>query len=1134
MQRETKVSKWCETILEAGWLLALTLIPIYFNLLSARHFEPDKATTLRSIVLIMVAVALIRVLEKVRVQPIPATPESPPEQLAVNPIAQLWKRLNSMPMLLPVLFYSAVFIIATIFSVVPRTSVMGSYQRLQGTYTNLSYVILFFIMIATIRRREQLERLITVTLITGLMVSFYGVVQHNGLDPLPWKGDVVTRVASTMGNAIFVAAYLIMVVPLALYRVVTGINDIRKAPPPNQPSADIGWAFAYSILIIGTMSLLVAAIKFGSVVRVADFRYWWVFPGAVIVSTALWVLPTLRMQWSDQKQPGGFSKLAELAPGLLFGGYIFLLAPTFLVSSNTGKQQIDESMAQGPSWWVWLLISIGAVIVFYIVAFSLPRQVGQQPSRLAVGLRLSGALLILASLLLTVYYSQSRGPWLGIGAGMFVFFTLLLWLARRWAIQRNVGASLTKLLRITMWLWGIVSLLAAAFIIALNFSQAPVFDSLRQKPFLDRLSTALDPTGGTGRVRTLIWFGDEHGSATVGLITEDPFRTVVGWGPESMFVAFNPFYPPELANIEARGASPDRSHQALLDELVTKGVLGLVSYFFVLLSFAAISWRIIQESQEWHWAILGIACISGVATHFVEGLTGIPIVATLTMLWVTMATAVLGGMFAGIYRLDGQSSKKDTATATQPAEATTEQPETAKTPEAPPQTAKPKKTEPSRSTTKRGSSSGARRSSTARGANAAAARTSTSDKTSRRPTHQATVKADLSAAGIVLYALIMLLTFGAVWWFNLSTVYADMCFHEGETYSAQEGAEIYGLNSYLKAIRNNPTEDFYYLNLGRILMTIAEQKRAAEAPMGQVEQNADVNRLIQLDSLDKTATFIQQQSPLQIMSYAEAVLKRARELNPRNKDHYANLARLNNFWYNWTQDPARLLESAKWYGQANEVAPHDVSLINEHASIQMMLGRIDEQTGQTESSAEHYATAQQLYELSLKYDSAYGDATIRLAELYRLQGNMEQAIGYYIDIINREPHQLDDNIQAIIASLQGERELLTKLRDAYHQQAEAGDDAALHALAGLVSVRAGDVEGAVDSYARAVELDPDNLEYNRNYTIVLSDTKNYAQALNVAQTTVELAQDQEGLENQVNQFQRLIAFFQQMSKERNQ
>ncbi|MEI7772088.1 MAG: hypothetical protein WCI67_18990, partial [Chloroflexales bacterium] len=63
MQRETTISRWCERIIEACWVLALTLVPIYFNLFTARHFEPDKATTLRSLVLIAAAMGLIRAIE---------------------------------------------------------------------------------------------------------------------------------------------------------------------------------------------------------------------------------------------------------------------------------------------------------------------------------------------------------------------------------------------------------------------------------------------------------------------------------------------------------------------------------------------------------------------------------------------------------------------------------------------------------------------------------------------------------------------------------------------------------------------------------------------------------------------------------------------------------------------------------------------------------------------------------------------------------------------------------------------------------------------------------------------------------------------------------------------------------------
>ena len=53
MHVETPISRWCARISEACWLLALTLIPIFFNLYSARHFEPDKAAMLRTLALLL-------------------------------------------------------------------------------------------------------------------------------------------------------------------------------------------------------------------------------------------------------------------------------------------------------------------------------------------------------------------------------------------------------------------------------------------------------------------------------------------------------------------------------------------------------------------------------------------------------------------------------------------------------------------------------------------------------------------------------------------------------------------------------------------------------------------------------------------------------------------------------------------------------------------------------------------------------------------------------------------------------------------------------------------------------------------------------------------------------------------------
>jgi tetratricopeptide (TPR) repeat protein len=55
----------------------------------------------------------------------------------------------------------------------------------------------------------------------------------------------------------------------------------------------------------------------------------------------------------------------------------------------------------------------------------------------------------------------------------------------------------------------------------------------------------------------------------------------VGYGPESMYVAYNPFYPSELTQVEKRNASPDRSHNETWDSLVTTGFLGFLVYLYL-------------------------------------------------------------------------------------------------------------------------------------------------------------------------------------------------------------------------------------------------------------------------------------------------------------------------------------------------------------------------------------------------------------------------------------------------------------------------------------------------------------------------------------------------------------------------
>ena len=117
------------------------------------------------------------------------------------------------------------------------------------------------------------------------------------------------------------------------------------------------------------------------------------------------------------------------------------------------------------------------------------------------------------------------------------------------------------------------------FLIVFNIPNGPL-QSLRSVPGIGRLGEVFETEGGTGRVRVLIWSGVidlmtphaplEYPDGTVD--RWNAIRPLIGYGPEALYVAFNRFYPPELGQLEARNASPDRSHNETFDALAFTGL----------------------------------------------------------------------------------------------------------------------------------------------------------------------------------------------------------------------------------------------------------------------------------------------------------------------------------------------------------------------------------------------------------------------------------------------------------------------------------------------------------------------------------------------------------------------------------
>jgi O-antigen ligase len=429
----TKLSRICLGIMEAAWLAAVSIVPIFFNIYSSRIFEPDKITILRSLALLTLAAWAIKLIDDGGIR---WREKKTNESL----IKYLWK----YPLIAPIIALVIVYSLSTIFSVTPSISFFGSWQRLQGTYTTFSYLIIFLSIIANLRKREQINRLITTVIIASLPISLYGLLQRYQIDPIPWGGNVSVRIAANMGNSIFVAAYLIMVFPLTIGRIIDAFKAILLENEDNIENGD-----------------------------------------------------------------------------------------------NSAKQIVR------------------ATIYVFIAALEL----------------------------IAIYMSGSRGPLLGLMAGIYFLVLLFsIYWRKRWMTFSIIG----------------LAIFGAGFLAVFNMNKGPL-EALKTSPAIGRFGNLLNPESNSALVRQYIWEG------TVKLVgihdplkfpdgTADKFnvlRPIVGYGPETMYVAYNQYYQAELGQVEKRNASPDRAHNETWDSIVITGISGLLVYLSIFSSvfYYGLKWQ---------------------------------------------------------------------------------------------------------------------------------------------------------------------------------------------------------------------------------------------------------------------------------------------------------------------------------------------------------------------------------------------------------------------------------------------------------------------------------------------------------------------------------------------------------------
>jgi len=1148
-----KLSAWCDHILEGGWLLALIVVPLFFNVHSSRVFEPDKLALLRSLALLMAVVWVVKAVNEAG-----SAPQDPSHPRGLLP----WVRQT--PFVLPALLYIGAMLLSTALSIVPRVSFWGSYQRLQGTFSFLAYVVVFFSILGALRRREQLERLLNTVVLTSIPIAIYGWIQHSGLDPLPWGGDVVTRVAANAGNPIFLAAHLIMAFFITLER------------------------------LLHSFRLLMAECE------------------------------------------------GSIADAVLTGVYIFAL--------------VVQAVA--------------------------------------------------------IVYTQSRGPWLGWAAGLYVFVLVGLIALRRQSPDRAplrpsevlkaagtavgslvlgslpVYAALAALKKGWRWLWlswVLQTLLVAALLVVFNLPQSPL-SPLRQLPYIGRMGQVFEVESGTGKVRVLIWEG------VVDLLRRNPARALVGYGPESMYVAYNAVYPPDLAHYEARNASPDRSHNETFDALVTTGVLGFLAYFFLFGSIFYFSLRwlgmlqgrrdrdlflglsaggaaagvllprlldgsfrfagvgipagfilgviayltIVTLTPARHGAeetrqdtLLILALLSALVAHFVEIHFGIAIAATRTYFWAL--TGVLG--IVGAQKVGAQFHQAPPATEAPRPQTSRRRRRRAKVerplPAAPPPVGGFFAILPYALISSvilatlvydYTANLGRLETTVSIFWNSIAAKMVGSGEyqplygvlwlflltwlvgglvTLAAGNRHGTADAASLAGSAVAYALITLavwLGYGlwhasrmrwalisgpqgperlsfhfvgyvfalAILWIglaaalylesprparpwlrngmlalgvglllgagagaaiaavNVSLVRADVFYKQGQA------AEAYGqwdtsIALYRKAVALAPDQDYYYLFLGRA------QLQKAQGLTDPEEREALVRE-------------------------AEKTLQRARDLNPLNTDHTANLARTYQVWAQWTPDPTvrrqRLEKALDYFRQATQLSPHNAQLFNEWGETYELMGQPEEAEARYHESlaldSQFYMTywrlgqmylarndlprAEEMLTKALEFNPDYVQARSALGVVYARQGRLSEALAENLKVIAAVPNDYISrrNLTYLYLQMGQTREALNQAWAARalapDSERQAMDDllleveAALHpehewqALAGLLAqaeaaLNRSAFDEAIALYQRALAQEADLPQAWNGLSTAYAQKGDYAAALEANQRALALAPD---------------------------
>ncbi|KKT35157.1 MAG: TPR Domain containing protein [Candidatus Gottesmanbacteria bacterium GW2011_GWB1_44_11c] len=222
-----RIAAMSERVIRIGFVLLFILVPLILTPWNYELFEYNKMMVTYGLTVLIVGAWII------------------------NMVAAGEIRIRRTPLDIPILLFVLSQLISTLFSMDPHVSWFGYYSRFNGGMLSVfTYVALYYAFVSNFsifnfqfsifnkfskKLNDQIKnhasinsqsstpaypssvinRLIPTILITGFIISLYGIAEHFGIDKHLWVQDVENRVFSTLGQPNWLAAYLIALCPIA-------------------------------------------------------------------------------------------------------------------------------------------------------------------------------------------------------------------------------------------------------------------------------------------------------------------------------------------------------------------------------------------------------------------------------------------------------------------------------------------------------------------------------------------------------------------------------------------------------------------------------------------------------------------------------------------------------------------------------------------------------------------------------------------------------------------------------------------------------------------------------------------------------------------------------------------------------